>query len=265
MTNLHIGQYDSFREVYFSEITNESKHTCFLKYYDTQIINNKTFMAMQMATGDLIKWSLESHSYDEWKNMIVQIVIGIIQLQKLKIIHNDLQPKNLLFDNKKIILNYKIKDKKYNINSNYHFYISDFGISAHPDLKINLLSTAEMKIKNYDLKKFSKTCEKLKAINVKNRYSYEQLIDIFKNNKINYNEKVKKLQNKVKDWKIDNRYKQEYIHLHLAYYYVKNGLFKNDYCLTIDSPKSMPEKIEVMFNELNNWKNDLDDWLIKYL
>ena len=91
------------------------------------------------------------------------------------------------------------------------------------------------------------------------------MIDIFKNNKINYNEKVKKLQNKVKDWKIDNRYKQEYIHLHLAYYYVKNGLFKNDYCLTIDSPKSMPEKIEVMFNELNNWKNDLDDWLIKYL
>ena len=33
-------------------------------------------------------------------NFIIQIVIGIINLQSLKITHNDLQPKNILFDKK---------------------------------------------------------------------------------------------------------------------------------------------------------------------
>lgn len=263
ITDLRIGQYDSYREVYFSDILNESKQQCFLKYYDTQVINNKTYMAMQQAQGDLIKWSLESHSLEEWKNMIVQIVIGIIYLQKLKIVHNDLQPKNILFDRKNTTINYKIKEEKYSIKSNYQFYIGDFGISAHPDLHINLLSTEQMNIPNYDLKKFSKTPEKLKAINVKNKYTYEQLIDKSQKENINYQDKVKKLQNKVKDWKIDYKYKQEYIHLHLAYYYVKKGLFKNDYIN--GSPKPIPEKVEKIFVELRNWKTDLNDWLKKYL
>lgn len=263
ITENHFGQYDSFREVYFSDMTNNSKQNCFLKYYDTQIINNKTYMAMQIATGDLIKWSLESHSLDEWKNMIIQIVIGIIHLQKMKIVHNDLQPKNILFDKKNNTINYKIKENKYSIKSNYHFYISDFGISAHPDLNVNLLSQEQMESINFDLKKFSRTCEKLKAINVKNKYSYDQLIEIFKKEKVNFQDKMNKLRNKVKDWKIDSKYKQEYIHLHLAYYYVKKGLFKNDY---IDnSPKPIPDKIEKIFEELRGWTGDLNDWLNKYL
>ncbi len=120
-----------------------------------------------------------------------------------------------------------------------------------------------MEIANFDLKKFSKTPEKLKAINVKNKYSYEQLIEKAKKENINYQDKLKKLQNKVKDWKIDNKYKQEYIHLHLAYYYVKKGLFDNDY--VFNSPKPIPDKAEKIFNELKEWKNNLDDWLIKYL
>jgi hypothetical protein len=263
ITDMHFGVFDSFREVFFSDILNESKQQCFLKYYDTQIIYNKTYMAMQQATGDLIKWSLESHTYDEWKNMMFQIVLGIIYLQKMKIVHNDLQPKNILFDKRNTIINYKIKEEKYNIKSNYQFYISDFGISAHPDLNINLLSSEQMSIPNYDLKKFSRTPEKLKAINVKNKYSYEQLIEICKKEKINFQDKLKKLQNKVKDWKIDNKYKQEYIHLHLAYYYVKKGLFKDDY--TNNSPKIIPDKVEVLFNELRECKTDLNDWLKKYL
>ena len=264
ITDLHFGVYDSFREVFFSDMLNSIKNSCFLEYYDTQIINSKTFMAMQLANGDLIKWSNENHTYDEWKNMIIQIVIGVIHLQKLKIVQNDLQPKNILFDKKRFNLNYKIKDTKYNVNSNYQFFISDFGISAHPDLNVNLLSPEEMEIANYDLKKFSRTIEKLKAINVKNKYSYEQLIEICKKENINYSEKLKKLQNKVKDWKIDNKYKQEYIQLHLAYYYVKKGLFKqSDY--SQNSPKPIPEKIEKIFEELRNWKSDLNDWLVKYL
>ena len=263
ITDLRFGQYDSFREVFFSEMTNESNQDCFLKYYDTQIINKKTYMAMQQASGDLIKWSLETHSLEEWLNMIIQIIIGITHLQKLKIVHNDLQPKNILFDKRNTNINYKIKEQKYMIKSNYRFYISDFGISAHPDLSINLLSQEQMEISNFDLKKFSKTPEKLKAMNVKNKYSYEQLIEKCKKGNINYQDKVKKLQNKVKDWKIDNKYKQEYIHLHLAYYYVKKGLFDNDY--VSNSPKPIPDKVEKIFNELTEWKNNLDDWLIKFL
>ena len=263
ITDLQFGQYDSFREVFFSEMTNELNQDCFLKYYDTQIINKKTYMAMQQASGDLIKWSLESHNLEEWTNMIIQIIIGITYLQKLKIVHNDLQPKNILFDKRNTNVNYKIKENKYMIKSNYRFYISDFGISAHPDLSINLLSQEQMEIPNFDLKKFSKTPEKLKAINVKNKYSYEQLMEKCKKENINYQDKVKKLQNKVKDWKIDNKYKQEYIHLHLAYYYVKKGLFDNDY--VSNSPKPIPDKVEKIFNELTEWKNNLDDWLIKFL
>jgi heterodisulfide reductase subunit B len=120
-----------------------------------------------------------------------------------------------------------------------------------------------MKIPNFDLKKFSKTPYKLKAINAKNKYSYNQLIELMKKHKVNYEDKIKKLQNKVKNWKIDFKYKQEYIHLHLAYYYVKKGLFNNDY--TNNSPKPVPEKIEKIFEDLGSFKEDLNEWLIKYL
>lgn len=263
ISELHNGKYDSFREVFFSEMINEINQDCFLKYYDTQIINKKTYMAMQQATGDLIKWSLENHNLEEWTNMIIQIIIGIIYLQKIKIIHNDLQPKNILFDKKNTNINYKIKEHKFIIKSNYRFFISDFGMSAHPTLHINSISQEEIKIENYDLKKFSKTPEKLKAINIKNKYSYEQLIEKSKNKNINYQDKLKKLQNKVKDWTIDYKYKQEYIHLHLAYYYVKKGFFNNDYAS--NSPKPIPEQAEKIFKELKDWKNNLDDWLLKYL
>jgi len=280
VTKLSFGKYDSYREAHFSNMLNNiainNKQGGFLKYYDVAVIDNTSYISMEYAYDDMISWaSYKQHSIDDWKSLIFQIVIALISLQKMKIIHNDLQPKNILYNNSSNVnihnIQYKIKNKKYNFKTNYVFYITDFGISAHPDLEINLLSKEQMSISNYDLKKFSQTDKKLKAILIKNKYDYNKLINRLKHlNDIDYNNKINKLQNKVKGWNISKNEKDDYIHLHLAYYYVKKGYFNNDeYNETNNKlPKKIPDEIIKMFDELKSYvgaNKDLNDWLELYL
>lgn len=283
-TKLTFGKYDSYREAHFSEMTNtlilNNKNCGFLKYYITEVIDNTSYISMEYAYGDVISWaSISERSIDDWKSLIFQVVIAIINLQKLKIIHNDLQPKNILYNNSANVnihnIQYKIKNKKYNFKTKYVFYVSDFGIAAHPDLEINLLSKEQMNIQNYDIKKFSQTDKKLKAICIKTKYDYNKLIDKFKKlNDDTYVDKIDKLQNKVKGWQLSKNEKDDYIHLHLAYYYIKKGYFDNkeydDIPQNINHkiPKKIPDEIIKMFNELKMYvgvKKDLNDWLEKYL
>ena len=265
ITRQTFGKYDSYREMHFSEMTNKVvQYGGFLEYYDTQIINSTVYMSMEAADGDLIQWSKENRSVDDWKSMLYQLVIAVIRMQKLGIIHNDLQAKNILFKNNSSELVYKIKNKKYNFRTKHYYYISDFGISAHNNLEINLISKEQMKRPNYDLKKFSQIPNKLRSINVTNRLTYDELVNKLKNlEDMEYKDKIKRLENKIKDWQLPKEDKKEYIHLHLAYYYVKRGYFKDDYM--VGAPLKIPNEIEKMFIELRNWTTSLDDWLEKYM
>lgn len=265
-TELNFGSYDSYREVYFTDMINSKNFsTGFIKYFDTQLINNKTYMAMEKADGDLIKWSLTERTSDEWINFIIQIIIIIKMLQSMGIIHNDLQPKNILYKNQKSTIKYQINNINYQIKSNYLFYVADFGISVHPELTIKSLSEEEMNIKNFDLKKFSHTIDKLKTFNIKEKYTLNELMNKFKEyNDKNYLNKLNKLKEKTKNWKIDNEYKTEYIYIHMCYNYVKNGYFNNnDYVK--NAPAKIPVNLEKIFIELRSFKQDLNEWLVKYI
>ena len=275
ITDLHIQKYDSFRELYFSEILNEYAlnnkitYNGFLQYYGSQTINNKSYLSMEHAGGDLITWLTYNNNVEQWKNMITQILLGIINLQKLNIIHNDLQPKNILFNKRDTKINYRLNYKskilKKELSVKYLFYIGDFGISACPSLEINLLNKTQMNIKNYDLKKFSSTCNKFKALSISKKYSLNEILEKFKLTTIStWSTKLQKLQKKTSGWKIDEQYKKSYIHLHIAYYYVKKGLFNEtiDYA---DNFYKIPTEIENIFNVLKEWKNDIDEFIIEIL
>jgi len=149
VTKLNFGKYDSYREIHFSEMTNKIvQYGGFLEYYDTKFINNNVYMSMEACEGDLINWSMHNRTEEDWLSLIYQIVIAVNRLQKLKIIHNDLQAKNILFNNKVSTMIYKIGNNKYSFKSKFNFYIIDFGISAHPDLEINLINREQMKRSN---------------------------------------------------------------------------------------------------------------------
>jgi hypothetical protein len=183
-------------------------------------------------------------------------------LQKLNLIHNDFKQKYILYKKQQYTIIYKIKNKEYQFKSNYIFYISDFGISAHPHLSINLITNDKFNIPNYDLKKFSHTIDKLKAFNLKEKYTLDNLLtNLKKSNDSNYLTKLTNLKKKTKTWTIDENYKNEYIHLHLCYYYVKKGLF-NIYDYVSNAPSVVPESIEDIFKQLNTLTVDLDEYLL---
>ena len=177
-SKLQIPRYEPYREIYFGDIINDiNKYHDFLHYYDYNVIGNYFYLSMEPADGDLIKWSIQKKSSDEWKFMIFQILNQIVQLQNVNITHCDLQAKNIVFKNKSNNIKTKINNRIIELNGQNQFYVIDFGISSHPDLSINLISKEDMENKNYDLKRFSKIPDKLKSINVKNKYNYNQLYD----------------------------------------------------------------------------------------
>jgi hypothetical protein len=122
-----------------------------------------------------------------------------------------------------------------------------------------------MNIKNFDLKKFSHTIDKLKTFNIKEKYTSTELMNKFKEyNDKNYLNKLNKLKEKTKDWKIDNEYKTEDIYVRMCYNYVKNGYFNNnDYVK--NAPAKIPVNLEKIFIELRSFKQDLNEWLVKYI
>lgn len=181
--------YEPYREIYFGDIINEiNKNHEFLYYYDYKIIDNFIYISMENADQDLIKWSSNKQSINEWKCMILQIINQLFILQSASITHCDLQAKNIVCKDKKTTIKFTINNKQMEYECNNKFYIIDFGISAHPELNINIISKIELNNKNFDIKKFSNISNGLKSINVKNKYSYNELIN--KINKIRESEKL---------------------------------------------------------------------------
>lgn len=265
-TYIRFARYEPYRELYFSDLV-KNKRNPFLKYYDCSVINNTCYLSMQRAEDNMIDWCMKSRSVDEWKSFIYQIIIGVLKMQKLNMIHNDLQPKNILYDMRRASIVYKIKDKTYNFQSNYLFYIADFGISVHPELFVNLLSKENIQNKNFDMKRFSRFPKKIRSINIEKKYNYEELL-----NKLNelenneYNQKLNNLLKKTKDWWFNTKQdKHEFIHRQMAYYYIKKGYFDetNDYIE--QAPAPIPKVIENMFDELREYylnpNKNLENWL----
>ena len=97
-----------------------SKFNCenIVKYYDSFNENEKFYILMEYCDGQNLKEFINKNKNNntliEEKilyNIIIQICIGIKEIQKMKIIHRDLKPENIF------------------MNENMNIKIGDFGIS----------------------------------------------------------------------------------------------------------------------------------------
>jgi len=266
-TNIRIARYEPYRELYFSDLV-KNKRNPFLRYYDCIVEKNTCYLSMQRAENNVIEWSMTPRTIDDWKSFIYQMIIGVIKMQKVNMIHNDMQPKNILYNTQKSTIIYKIYDKTYKLETNYLFYIADFGISAHPELSFNFIYGDDMNNKNFDMKKFSKFPKKIRSINIEKKYSYDELLKRL--NKIENNEYTKKLNNltkKTKDWWFNTKQdKHEFIHRQMAYYYVKKGYFDEEHDYVEGAPAKIPKEIEKMFESLREYyinpSKNLEDWMV---
>jgi serine/threonine protein kinase len=93
------------------------------------IQNNVTILG---PTDWVMKPVYKKHDDKEYINMILQILINLRLLQlKINLHHRDMKPKNILYKtlDTNVKFTYELNDKKYNINTNIIFYITDFGHS----------------------------------------------------------------------------------------------------------------------------------------
>ena len=127
---IKIKNYKIYTECKIHDIINKINKQCFLKYYYTNIINDYCYISMEYAQYNLTEWSAINNNKYNWKSLICQIIIGYIMLLKNNIIHNDIRTKNILVNptkNKRI--EYSINNKLYHLETDYNFYIIDFGES----------------------------------------------------------------------------------------------------------------------------------------
>lgn len=248
-TKLKISRFEPLRETFLGEmINNINKYHDFLYYYDFCVIDNYFYLSMEKGDGDLFEWTKTKHKTEIWKSMIFQILNSLKQLYTINIKHYDTQAKNIVYKKKKTIVEIKILNNKFKSECDYQFYIIDYGISAHPDLNINLISQEDLQNELFDLKRFSKLPDKIKSMNVKNKYSFNELIKKCEkieqtDEKIKFNNLIEIIYHKLK--KFIEKYDDKHNHLIKEF---------DDYCKTTNNLKEIKDKILYIFSLYPNDK-----------
>ena len=122
-----------------------------LNYY-WEYSNNKLIYYNEYANySTLFHWGKTNHTYQEWMNILCQIIISIITMQKyFNIIHGDLHSLNILIYKVKKggYWKYLIDNNEYIIpNLGYIILLSDFGFASIPR-KVYVKWYYDDKIKN---------------------------------------------------------------------------------------------------------------------
>lgn len=159
-----------------------------IKSYGNLEINNYICLLMEKADGSLEDWIKVEHSFDQWKSLILQILLGVLFMQKiLKMYHGDMKPKNILFKSipdKTSTLEYDIDNKHYSVKTyGIQILISDFGTAQTKLLKNNILTNNEidMHIKNnLDLEHLITFHKRIIVNLLENVYSYDDIIELIK-------------------------------------------------------------------------------------
>ena len=122
-----------------------------LNYYWEYYNNTLIYYNEYANYSTLFHWGKTNHSYQEWMNILCQIIISIISIQKyFNIIHGDLHSLNILIYKVKKggYWKYLIDNNEYIIpNLGYIILLSDFGFASIPR-KVYVKWYYDDKIKN---------------------------------------------------------------------------------------------------------------------
>lgn len=220
-------------------ITNHDEFNNFVKYYFIHKTQNYVCYVMNTIEHSLRKWFDEIHSDKDWASMLLQIIFSLYQMNiQLKIFHNDLQIKNIMYthnkDPKKLI--YNIDGKKYEIKTNYIFYITDLGCASYTNAKAayvaddELLYTFLKKILTKQMLLMYKTKEDIiKIMKIDDKFELFKIAII------------KKMDDKIKYKKMNKNLANEFIRKEIIYYALDNELI--DMKIILDKITSPSKKI----------------------
>lgn len=190
-----LGHYETYKELFIYnifEINNLNNY--FTKLYDFFIYNKKTYLIFEKLDYSVKDITMNNITFNDYKKIYTDILEQMKLLHKYNIIHNDIQPQNIMYSKK-----------------NNKYYLIDFGLSYSK----SYLTTEDLLL-DYELFK-----------NIPNKYRTNNIYKKIKNNpekiakyyKFVSDEYLKELKKKYKN-------KQNYILIHLINYYInKNGLY----------------------------------------
>ncbi len=219
----------------------------FVKVYDKIETDNYVIIKMDFVNGKFINWMYKKHDDKEYLNMILQILINLRILQnKINLYHRDMKPKNILYKDLDTNINftYELNNKKYTINTNIIFYITDFGHSIS-DITDDNISNNKYVTQDSDLYELSMLAQRIKVDRILNIYKLDDLIKIASRNehfKGYYENEKKKIDNKMNTY--PEFIKQKHLTRNIAYFILENNL------LDIDISDIMSENIENILNSL---------------
>ena len=232
--------------------TNVKPSPNIIKSYGNFETNNYICLLMEKADGSLEDWVRAEHSFDQWKSLILQMLLGVLFMQKiLKMYHGDMKPKNILFksvpDN---TLEYDIDNKHYSVRTyGVQVLISDFGTAQTKLLKDNILTDneIEMHIKNnLDLEHLATFHKRIIVNLLENVYSYDDIIELIEEKK---DKKFKeyfdlKTEETVKTlYKYPDHIKKAMILRSLLYYMLEHKYVNVDEIPIMVNSKPPPQKI----------------------
>ncbi len=186
----------------------------FIRFYLVRETDEYTLYVMNLAKDHLRNWYKDKHTDQEWISMLIQILIGMYQLHNiLKMFHNDLKRKNILYDyhDKVQTINYNIEGKTYKLKTNYIFYISDFSHASTENKHVANISD-EYFIKHELFRKIFTDIISIELCN--DEYSIKDVENfIFKNKQITdeYKQYYKEHENKIKHKFKNNKKMFEYV------------------------------------------------------
>ena len=230
---------------------------------------NNPVMVMELLDGNLGDWcdkiiknpdQLSDEAYDTmWLSMIFQVAYGFMYLNKLKILHNDPKPKNVLYKKQQIDSNNEYTlNKVYKVPTTYVFKIADFGAVQIVGSSHNKMSDQEIyeAIKNRsDLNELSKIILRTLVNYAKKYYTLKDM-----NKYVNSNEEFKNyaktLLNAIEsdDYmkQLPKNVKNNYILRGLLYYGYENGILDMSEISNKESLKMPSDKVMQILKSLTN-------------
>lgn len=255
------------KEFFVLGLLEELNFPYIIKMYKFSLSSERPYMIMEKLEGDLKKWykseilhsndirQISAEEYDDyWLSMLFQITHAIYLLNRLNILHCDMNPGNILYkiaDNnhyQEIIVN----DVTYNIPIKYMFKIIDFNWVQIVGSRSNV--SKDSTIMNYIKTNFdgrSAICRFLEYI--------EQSLNNHKNVKYHKDPSIKEYISELRD---DTNWKEHKILKSATLYGLKLGLLSSGDILKNPRVRRPSDKvIKIMdkiayYNEDETHKND---------